>query len=193
MKRFLCCAALVALIGAPAFAQSNTTTSSTTTTEAGEIGFGFGQSDVGAEDTTGVDSAMFLGLRGGYNFNPAFELEGQFASSSEDGEVAGIDVDTTMRYLMANGVYNFRPAKKELVPYVMAGVGQATVEVEAGGVSVDDSAMAFQIGGGTRYYFGKNKRTGFRMDLAILKHENFDDSTTVKTLTAGLTWKLGNR
>jgi len=192
MKRFLCCAALVALIGAPAFAAGNTTTGNTNSTEAGEIGFGFGQSNVGA-DEVGVDSATFLGLRGGYNFTPAFELEGQFASSSEDGTVATVDYSTTMRYLMANGVYNFRPAKKELVPYVMAGIGRADISVESSGQTVDDNSMAYQIGGGTRYFFGKTKRTGFRADLSILKHDNFDDSTTVKTLTAGFTWKLGNR
>lgn len=190
MKRFLCCAALVALIGVPAFAASNTTSSSTTGTEKGEIGFGFGQSDPGVE---GVDSAMFLGLRGGYNFNPNFELEGQYGQASEDTTVSGTDINTDFRYLMANGVYNFRPAKKELVPYVMAGIGQATTEAESAGVSVDDSTMAYQFGGGMRYYFGKNKRTGFRADLTILNHDNFDDSTTVKTLTAGITWKLGNR
>jgi opacity protein-like surface antigen len=190
MKRFLCCAALVALIGAPAFAGSNTTTSNTQSTEKGEIGFGFGHSDPGLDE---VDSAMFLGLRGGYNFNPNFELEGQFGSASDDGTIAGTDYDATFRYLMANGVYNFRPAKQELVPYVMAGIGQASTEAEVGGVTDDDSTMAYQVGGGTRYFFGKNKRTGFRADLSFLKHENFDESTTVTTLTAGLTWKLGNR
>jgi len=186
MKRFLCCAALVALIGAPALAGSNAGNGG------GEIGFGFGQSDVGS-DSTGVDTAQFLGVRGGYNLNKQFEVEGQFASSSENGDIAGTDVDTTMRMLMVNGVYNFYPSKKEIVPYVMAGIGRADAEVSASGSSVSDNSVAYQIGGGTRVFFGKTKRAAFRMDLSLLRDDTFNDSTTTKTVTAGLTFKLGNR
>jgi len=185
MKRILLFAALVGLIGAPALAGSNAGNS-------GEIGFGYGQSDVGSE-STGVDTAQFLGVRGGYDFNQMFEIEGQFASSSEDGDIAGTDVDMTMRVLMVNGLYNFRPAKKEFVPYVMAGIGRSDVEVEGGGITADDNSVAYQVGGGTRIFFGKTKRTAFRMDLSLLRDDNFDDTSTTRTLTAGLTWRLGGR
>ena len=186
MKRILCCAALVALIGVPAFAGS------TSGSGGGEIGFGFGQSDV-SSDSTGIDSAQFLGVRGGYNLNKQFEVEGQLSSASENGDISGTSVDTTMRVLMVNGVYNFYPAKKEVVPYVMAGVGRADAEVSASGSSVSDNSVAYQVGGGTRIFFGKAKRAAFRMDLSLLHDTTFNDSTTSKTLTAGLTFKLGNR
>jgi len=189
MKRILCCAALVALIGAPALAG---TTGTNAGNGGGEIGFGVGQSDLGS-DTTGVDTAQFLGVRGGYNLNKQFEVEGQFSSASENGDIAGTSVDSTMRVLMVNGVYNFYPNKKEVVPYVMAGVGRADAEVSASGSSVSDNSVAYQIGGGTRIFFGKTKRAAFRMDLSLLRDTTFNDSTTTKTLTAGLTFKLGNR
>ena len=185
MRKFLCAAALAVLIGAPALA-------ATSQSNSGEIGFGIGQTDVGGENT-GTDSTQYLGLRGGYEFNPNIELEGQLSSSSGDGEISGINVDTTMRLLMVNGLYNFRPSKKEIVPYVMAGFGRADVEVEAAGQSVDDSSTAFQVGGGTRIFFGKNKRTAVRMDLSLVRNDTFDESSTDKTITAGLTWKLGGR
>jgi len=158
----------------------------------GEIGFGVGQSDVGS-DSTGVDSAQFIGVRGGYHLNDQWQVEGMFSSASENGDVAGTDVDTTMRVIMVNGVMNFHPRKKELVPYVMAGIGRADVEVDAGGTTGSDNSIAYQVGGGTRIYFGKAKRTAFRADLSLMKETTFDDSSTITTVTAGVTWKLGGK
>ena len=186
MKRILCFAMFVALaLGTPVFA-------ATAPGGGGEIGFGFGQADV-SSDSTGVDSALYLGVRGGYNFNPQFQVEGQFASSSENGDLAGTSVDTTMRLLMVNGVMNFHPSKKEYVPYVMAGIGRADVEVDASGTTVSDDSVAYQVGGGTRIFFGKTHRMAFRADLSLLHETTFDDSSTQTTVTAGLTWKLGGR
>jgi opacity protein-like surface antigen len=191
MKRMLCLALFVALVlSVPAFAATSKTSKSGG--NSGEIGFGVGQSDVGS-DSTGVDTAQFLGIRGGYHFNKQWQIEGQFSSSSEDGDVAGTTVDTTMRLIMVNGVMNFHPRKKEFVPYVMAGIGRADVEADAGGTSVSDDSVAYQIGGGTRIYFGKTKRIAFRTDLSLLRENTLDDSSTITTVTGGLTWKLGGR
>lgn len=190
MKRITCLAAFVALVLAvPAFAGTKPASKSGT---GGEIGFGFGQSDVGS-DTTGVDTAQFLGVRGGYHLNKQWQIEGQFASSSESGDVSGTNVDTTMRLFMVNGVMNFHPRKKEFVPYLMAGIGRADVEADSGGTTVSDDSVAYQIGGGTRIYFGKTKRMAFRTDLSLLRETTLDDSSTLTTVTGGLTWKLGGR
>ena len=188
MKRALCFAVCAVLaLSAPAFAANSSSNSSK-----GEIGFGVGQSDVGS-DSTGVDTAQFIGVRGGYHLNDQFQVEGMFSSASADGDVAGTNVDTTMRVIMVNGVMNFHPRKKELVPYVMAGVGRADVSVDAAGSNGSDNSIAYQVGGGTRIYFGKTKRAAFRADLSLLKETTFDDSSTLTTLTAGVTWKLGGK
>lgn len=190
MKRILCVAIFAALVlGAPAFAAGSGSTSGDSK---GEIGFGVGQSDVGS-DSTGVDTAQFIGVRGGYHINNQFQVEGMFSSSSEGGDLAGTTTDTTMRVLMVNGVMNFHPRKKELVPYVMAGIGRADVEVESAGVTGSDDSIAYQVGGGTRIFFGKTKRTAFRADLSFLRETTFNDSSTITTVTAGVTWKLGGR
>jgi opacity protein-like surface antigen len=191
MKRILCFALFVVVaLGAPAFA-ANKPSSSTANT--GEIGFEVAQADVNNSDATGSDSAQFLGVRGGYHLTDQFQVEGQIASSSENGDVAGTSVDSTMRLYMVNGVMNFHPRNKEFMPYVMAGIGRADVSVDASGLSVSDNGVAYQIGGGTRIFFGKSKTMAFRADLALLKENSFSESTTFTTVSAGITWKLGGR
>jgi outer membrane protein with beta-barrel domain len=190
MKRILCLTLFVLVaLGAPAFAANNKTNKSSDT--GGEIGFGVGQSDVSSADSSGINTAQFLGVRGGYHLNEQWQVEGQFASSSENGDIAGTSVDTTMRLYMVNGVMNFHPRKKEFVPYVMAGIGRADVSVDVSGTSASDNSVAYQIGGGTRIFFGKSKTMAFRADLSLLRDTAFQDSSTLTTVTAGLTWKLG--
>ncbi len=190
MKRILCLTLFVALaLGAPVFAANK---ASNKGSNGGEIGFEVGQSDV-SSDTAGIDSAQFLGVRGGYHLNDQFQIEGQFGSSSNSGSISGTNVDTTMRLYMVNGVMNFHPRKKEIVPYVMAGIGRADVSVDLGGTSVSDNSPAYQIGGGTRIFFGKTKTMAFRADLSLLRDTTFSDSSTLTTVTAGITWKLGGR
>ena len=192
MKRILCLTLLAVLVfSAPALAATSKSNNKSGG-NGGEIGFGIGQSDV-SSDTSGLDSAQFIGIRGGYHLNNQWQIEGQFASSSDSGDISGTSVDTTMRLIMVNGVMNFHPRKKEVVPYVMAGVGRADVEVDASGTSASDNSVAYQIGGGTRIFFGKNKTMAFRADLSLLKDSSFDDSSTLTTVTAGITWKLGGR
>jgi hypothetical protein len=193
MKRILCFALLVVLaLGAPAFAGSTGNKSNKSNDGKGEIGFGVGQTDV-SSDTAGIDSAQVLGVRGGYHLNNQWQVEGQFSSASDSGSISGTDVDTTMRLYMVNGVMNFHPHKKEIVPYVMAGIGRADVSVDAGGTTASDDSVALQIGGGTRIFFGKSKTMAFRADLSLLRDTTFDDSSTLTTVTAGITWKLGGR
>jgi len=65
--------------------------------------------------------------------------------------------------------------------------------VDAGGISASDNSVAYQVGGGTRIFFGKSKTMAFRADLSLLRDTAFQNSSTLTTVTAGLTWKLGGR
>jgi opacity protein-like surface antigen len=156
----------------------------------GEIGFNYGSTQLDSD--TGFDSATSLALRGGYFLNKSIEIEGQIASSSENTQIAGNDADGTFRMYMVNGLYNFQ-TPKEITPYVMAGIGMADTEVKVAGVSNTDNSTAYQVGAGSRFFFGKKKTTAFRVDLSMIQETTFDETSTHKNVSAGFSWKLGNR
>jgi len=156
----------------------------------GEIGVGFGNTQL--DSNTGFDSATSLAVRGGYCFNKRFEIEGQLASASESTDIAGTDVDGTFRMYMVNGVYNFE-TPKEIVPYVLAGLGMADTQIESAGVSNSDNSTAYQVGGGSRFFFGKAKKAAFRVDLSMVQQSTFSETSTHTNVSAGFSWKLGNR
>ena len=133
-------------------------------------------------DETGTTFA----LRGGHFLTPMIEIEGQYLNSSE--EASGID--TTMQLLMVNGLFNFHP-REDIVPYLLVGVGRASLDIDIGGVSFDDDSMAYQFGGGSRFYFGESKRAAFRFDLTFVNEDTFSQSSTHTNVTGGFTWKLG--
>jgi Outer membrane protein beta-barrel domain len=158
----------------------------------GEIGFNYGSTQL--DSNTGFDSsATSMAVRGGYFFNPNVELEGQLAHSTDSQDVAGTNVDGTFKMYMVNGVYNFQ-APKSIVPYVLAGVGVMDNEVKASGFgSVTDSSTAYQVGAGSRFFFGKTKKAAFRVDLSMVQESTFDQTNTHKNMSAGFSWKLGGR
>jgi opacity protein-like surface antigen len=156
----------------------------------GEIGVDVGNTQLDSD--TGFDSATSLAVRGGYCFNKRFEIEGQLASASQNTEILGTDVDGTFRTYMVNGVYNFE-TPKEIVPYVLAGVGMMDTEVQSSGVSVTDSSTAYQVGGGSRFFFGKAKKAAFRVDLAMIQESTFNETSTHTNVSAGFSWRLGGR
>ena len=151
----------------------------------GEIGFDYGNTNY--DSNTGLDSSDSLSLRGGYFMTRMFEIEGQFINSDESTFGGNVDMD----FLMVNGVFNFRP-REEIIPYFRVGLGRANVEVSAPGFNVDDSSVAYQFGGGSRFFFGKTKRAAFRVDLSFVTEDTFDQSSTHTTFAGGFSWRLGN-
>jgi hypothetical protein len=75
----------------------------------------------------------------------------------------------------------------------MAGIGMADTEVKVAGVSNTDNSTAYQVGAGSRFFFGKKKTTAFRVDLSMIQETTFDETSTHKNVSAGFSWKLGNR
>lgn len=154
----------------------------------GEVGFDYGSTDYDSD--TGLDSSDSLSVRGGYHMTNLFQIEGQYQTADSTTEDLGVSVDASTDVLMVNGVFNFHP-NKDITPYVLAGVGRADVSVDAQGFSDSDSSMAYQIGAGSRFFFGKTKRTAFRLDLSRISQDTFDESTTNTTFAGGFTWRLG--
>ena len=183
MKRILALLALVVLaFSAPALAA--------VTEGNGEIGFNYGNTQLDTD--TGFDSATSMALRGGYFFNRGFEIEGQLASTSDSTDISGTNADGTFRMYMVNGVYNFQ-TPKEIVPYVLAGLGMADDEVKMTGANTSDSSTAYQLGAGSRFFFGKAKKAAFRVDVAMIQESTFDQTSTHTNVSAGFSWRLGGR
>jgi hypothetical protein len=161
-------------------------------------GFGKGTGEVGVglavtqlDSSTYDDTATGFGVRGGYNFTKLFELEGQLsrASASPDDDTLGdLDLDSTT--LFVNGLFNFHP-RPTIVPYALVGLGTTDVDVEGSGVSDSDSSTAYQFGGGSRFFFGKEKKMAARVEISWINEDTFDESSTHTNIIGGLTWKLG--
>ena len=82
------------------------------------------------------------------------------------------------------------------MPYVLVGTGIANVDYdswfdELPGRNADDTSIAFQVGGGSRFFFGKAKKVAVRVDLNFLTEKTFEESSTHERLTVGFTWRLG--
>lgn len=155
----------------------------------GELGFDYGNTDY--DSNTGMDSGDSLSLRGGYFMTKMFEIEGQYITADDETSVLGTSVETDMDLLMVNGVFNFHP-REQITPYFRVGLGRANLEIRSPILNVDDSSMAYQFGGGSRFFFGKEKRAAIRVDLSFVNEDTFDESSTHTTLSGGFSWRLGS-
>jgi len=154
-----------------------------------EVALDFGMTEL--DSNTFDQTGLTMGFRGGYLFTDLFELEGQFSSTSADDSVAGIDMDLDATTLFVNGLFNFRPTE-EIVPYVLVGIGTTDVDIEVAGFKVDDSATATQIGFGSRFYFGQEKKVAVRVEVAFVNEDTFDADSTHTNILGSLSWKLGS-
>lgn len=155
----------------------------------GEVGVGFGMTEF--DSNTFDETGTGFGVRGGYNISKLFEVEGSLTrtSADDDDPVFG-NLELTATTVFVNGVFNFHP-RPHIVPYALVGLGTTDVEVEDSSSSVDDSSTAFQFGGGSRFFFGKEKRVAARVEVAWISEDTFDQGSTHTTFVGGLTWKLG--
>jgi len=156
----------------------------------GEIGFDFGVTDLDTDYRQ--DDAGGLTFRGGYFLTDVVEIEGQLAAYTASNLYSS---DVTLTTLMADVVFNFRP-NTSVMPYMLVGAGTANVDYDRWfdllpGLSIDDSSIAFQVGGGSRFFFGKAKKVAVRVDLTFLNEETFDRNSTHVRFTTGFTWRLG--
>ena len=154
----------------------------------GEIGFDFGFTNY--DSNTSEDDAGHLPFRGGYFMTDLFQIEGELAASVARTETPQGDIDTILRTILVNMVFNFHPSD-HIVPYVLGGIGHANLEFDGFGQSIDDDSFAYQIAGGSRFFFGKKKRVAVRVELGFLGEETFNASSTHTSLTAGFTWRIG--
>jgi opacity protein-like surface antigen len=149
-----------------------------------EVGAGVGYTSFDSNKTN--ESGTALAVRGGYNFTKLFELEGQISDTSASD--SGVDI--AMNAYMVNAVFNFHP-KESIEPYVLGGVGYASLSADDGFGSVSDSSNAFQLAVGSRFFFGAKMQAGLRVELASLAEDTFNESSIHNDLNVGFIWRFG--
>ena len=131
-------------------------------------------------------------LRGGMLMTDLLQWEGQITRGRvETTPLPGAERSVTLSLALVNLVVNFHP-REDVVPYVLLGVGIAKTRIEAVGLSSSDTETGYQIGGGSRFFFGKRSAVALRVELAIPGGDAFEHSYFHPSLGAGLTFRIGH-
>lgn len=156
---------------------------------AGEIGADFAVIRIDS-DLTDVRGDRYA-LRAGMLFSRMLQWEGEItrATVSED-LLPGAEKKVTVAMALANVIVNFHP-RKNVVPYLLAGIGVGQMKLEAIGLSSRETANAYQIAGGSRFFFGDRSRVAARIALSLLASEGFDERYVHASLGAGITFRVG--
>jgi outer membrane protein len=151
--------------------------------------------------TPKLDDDFTYGVRYGYNFarNWGIELSlGQTATSATDLATGDIDLDLTT--LDVDAVYNFDLGSR-IVPYVVAGVGYATADLDqpivgtanGGMVSIkDDDGFTANAGVGAKFLatdrFLVRLEARYRYLDGVV--DNFSNSLNTVETTLGVGWSF---
>ena len=160
--------------------------------------FGDGAGEIGADFAfTWFDSDLTdargnrYSLRGGRRFGPMLQWEGEITRSTVSEDLLpGAEKRVTVAMALANLIVNFHP-RENVVPYLLAGIGVGQMKLEAIGLSSRETANAYQIAAGGRFFFGGRSRVAARIELSLLANEGFDERYVHVTLGAGLTFTVG--
>lgn len=155
----------------------------------GEIGFEYALARFDS-DLLGRTGGRWS-VRAGRLETRSLQWEGQVTRARVDDEpLPGAARKVTLTLAVANVIFNFRP-RKDIVPYVLAGVGLARLEIEAAGLTSDDTETGYQVAGGGRFFFGDRSPVALRLELSILGSDGFEHSYFHPSVAAGLTFRLG--
>jgi len=148
---------------------------------------------VQADTYNGLDPSggSLYGARVGYFLTRHWSLEGSYQKLSTTGDVGGGEPDVDLNALRMNILFNFRPQSK-FRWFLTAGIGSETTK--ATDVSIDQTDFGYNVGGGGRWYFGREKHWGLRADarwIEISAGENIDQTQSNYEGTGGIFWSFG--
>lgn len=158
----------------------------------GEIGFDFGVT--AWDDNLAGRTGGLLKLRGGYLVSRWFEIEGQIGYSAHSDETDlrsdhGFHADQEMAQYFVSGVFNFHSKGGNIVPYLLAGAGWTDVSFPLS--DGEDGSVAWQTAGGSRFYFGEDDHIAFRVEVAFIFDDAFEQSNRHASYAVGFAWRLG--
>jgi outer membrane beta-barrel protein len=151
--------------------------------------------------TPELDDDFTYGLRYGYNFGRNWGIElslGQTATSVTN--LATRDIDLDLNTLDVDAVYNFDVGSR-IVPYVVAGVGYATADLDqpivgtANGRTVsikDDDGFTANAGVGAKFLATDRVLVRLEARYRYLDGvvDNFSNSLSTVETTLGVGWKF---
>lgn len=110
-----------------------------------------------------IDNTIGFFIAGGKEFNKYVrgELELSYRKADVDNvdgiKTPGLEIETTA--LMINGYFNLLP-DAQINPYISGGLGiadqEVILEIAGSSISNDDTAFAYQVGGGLNYDINDN-------------------------------------
>jgi opacity protein-like surface antigen len=128
-------------------------------------------------------------FRAGYYLRDWVQLEGQAFGARAADEVGSVDIDTTLLAALVNGVFSYR--KTHWAPYALVGVGGANLQISPGISSFSDFALAWQLGGGARFFTSKNM--ALRAEFSHLREKTFQSWNGHWSITGGVSWVFGEK
>lgn len=151
----------------------------------GEFELSIGAGLTALDDKLGGDTGGSLDLRLGYFVTDRFALELQsvHASSVVDGAFTAHTL---------NALYHF-DVEGDFVPYVLAGVGQAEVEIDELFVpSIEDDSTALRAAIGARFEIGQTGGWFSRVEISALHEDSFDEDATHVSIGILFGWNFGS-
>jgi outer membrane beta-barrel protein len=151
--------------------------------------------------TLELDDDATFGVRYAYNLTDALGLELSLGHSPNAVVgLTGRDVDLNLTTLDADAVWNFRTGSR-LVPYVLAGVGYASADLDGNILGVvgnqpvsigDDNGFTANAGLGLKYLATDNViiRAEGRYRYLDKVLDRFDDSSNAVEATLGIGWRF---
>jgi outer membrane beta-barrel protein len=149
-----------------------------------------------------LDDDVTYGLRYGYNFTDAWGIEVSLGrTNSSVTKLGGRDIDLDLTTFDVNAIYHFNPGGA-FVPYVLAGVGYASADLDraivgtVNGVSAvridDDDGFTLNAGIGAKYFI--TDKVSLRLDARYRYLDKvidrFDDSLNTFETTVGVGFKF---
>ncbi len=192
LSLFATAAVAAAFAAAPAFAQPVAGAPSNYVQF--NVGSGiFGQSDLDGtiDGTTGsadvdLEAGLFASAAAGHNFGNGFalEVEGLYASNDGDeDDLAALGIDeanvSTLGALV-NAKYEFNTGWNNVSPYVGAGVGYGSVNIDVDGLDDDQGGFMWQAKAGV--VIQTNEQLAWDIGYRYLAFPQYDESTAGASL-----------
>jgi outer membrane beta-barrel protein len=145
-----------------------------------------------------LDDDVTFGVRYGYNFSDAWGLELALGrTNTAVTKLAGRDIDFDLTTFDVDGIYHFN-SSASLVPYVLAGIGYVSGDLDrpivgtapgVGAVRInDDNAFTFNAGVGAKWFV--SDAVSLRLDLRYRYLDQvvdrLDDSLNTFETTVGI-------